>query len=108
MQATATKSLPRDSLGEEAIESRRSQVKNTLCCPYCENKLEKWVVPDSPFNEWPNDFFYVCLNDECSYYVQSWSIIAELGDFGAYRLMYDPQKDRCFPAPLLRSTIPRG
>ena len=108
MQTATTEKLTAGSPSQEDIETRRSHVKNTLCCPYCENNLEKWVVPDSPFNEWPNEFFYVCMNDECSYYVQSWSTIAAIGDIGAYRLVYDPLKDRCFPAPLLRSTIPRG
>lgn len=108
MQTATTTNATDGSLDEENIEAKRSQVKNTLRCPYCEQELEKWTVPDSPFNEWPNEFFYVCMNDQCSYYVQSWSIIANLGEFGAYRLVYDPLKDKCFPAPLLRSTIPRG
>lgn len=108
MQTAATTNVRDDSLDLEEIEARRSQVKHTLRCPYCDKKLEKWDVPDSPFNEWPNEYFYVCMNDECSYYVESWSRIAAIGDFGAYRLVYDPLKERCFPAPLLRSTIPRG
>ena len=108
MQTATTTSVRDGSLDLEDIEARKSQVKHTLRCPYCEKKLEKWVVPDSPFNEWPNEYFYVCTNDGCSYYVESWSIVAAIGDFGAYRLVYDPLKDRCFPAPLLRSTIPRG
>ena len=83
-------------------------MKDTLCCPHCDTPLKKWEVPQSQFVEWPNEYFYVCFNDGCAYFVGGWDRMAALGNLGSYRLMYDPLKDRCFPAPELTSTAPRG
>ena len=95
-------------LSREEIEERKRQVKETLCCPYCGEDLEKWMVPDSPFNEWPNEYFYVCFNDHCAYFVEGWDMVASMGSFGSYRLTYDPLKDAFHPAPVLASALPKG
>jgi hypothetical protein len=59
------------------------------------------MVPDMPFTEWPNEFFYVCFNDDCSYFAEGWTAMARLGNFGSYRFMYDPDKDACHQFPAL-------
>ncbi len=86
----------------EEVERRKSTIKDTLCCPYCEEKLNKWEVPDNPFGQtWDNDFMYICFNDECSYYVRGWDCMERQGNRGvSYRLMYNPEKDRCLPIPV--------
>ena len=39
-------------------------------CPYCNQKMKKWKTP--PLSTWSAEYFYVCFNDECSYYVKGW------------------------------------
>lgn len=83
------------------VERRKRAVRDTLCCPYCEVRLEKWLVPQTIFTEWPNEFFYVCFNDECPYFVRGWDTMAAQGNPGSYRMRYDPLKDNCGPIPVL-------
>jgi SAM-dependent methyltransferase len=87
--------------GEE-LEKRKKAIKKKLCCPYCGEKLRKWAVPDNPFAcAWDNDFMYICFNDACPYYVRGWDVMHKEGTGGvSYRLMYNPEKDRCLPVPV--------
>ena len=86
----------------EDLEKRKKAIKKTLCCPYCGEKLRKWAVPDNPFAcAWDNDFMYICFNDACPYYVRGWDVMHKGGTGGvSYRLMYNPEKDRCQPVPV--------
>ena len=86
----------------EALEERKKAIKETLSCPYCGEKLRKWAVPENPFAcTWDNDFMYICFNDECPYYVRGWDVMYRDGNRGvSYRLMYNPEKDRCLPVPV--------
>jgi SAM-dependent methyltransferase len=87
--------------GEE-LEKRKKAIKTTLSCPYCGEKLRKWAVPNNPFAcAWDNDYMYICFNDACSYYVRGWDVMHKEGTCGvSYRLMYNPEKDRCLPVPV--------
>jgi len=91
-----------DLLGGDELEERKRAIKKTLCCPYCGEKLRKWAVPDNPFScTWDNDFMYICFNDACPYYVRGWDVMHKDGTSGvSYRLMYNPEKDRCLPVPV--------
>lgn len=82
------------------IERKKTEVKDTLCCPHCDTPLKKWEVPQSQFLEWPNEYFYICFNDECPYFVRGWDAMAAQGNDCSYRLMYDPLTDSCQPAPV--------
>ncbi len=84
----------------EEVRRRMSLVGRTLRCPYCEAPLLKWEVPQNIYTEWPNEFFYVCFNDSCPYYVRGWEFMAAQKNPGSYRLMYDPLKDSCGPIPV--------
>jgi SAM-dependent methyltransferase len=86
----------------EKLEKRKKAIKETLCCPYCGEKLRKWAVPENPFEvTWDNDFMYICFNDECPYFVRGWDFMYRDGNRGAsYRLMYNPEKDCCMPIPV--------
>lgn len=90
------------SPSEKELEKRKSAIKDTLCCPYCGDKMNKWAVPYNPFAcTWDNDFMYICFNDACSYYVRGWDCMNRQGNRGvSYRLMYNPEKDRCMPVPV--------
>ncbi len=94
------KKYARQSTAQEEITQRKKEIKDTLCCPYCGERLKKWKVPQSVFTEWPNEFMYVCLNDACSYYSDGWEAMAAMGRHCSFRLMYDPLTDTCNPLPL--------
>jgi SAM-dependent methyltransferase len=87
--------------GDE-LERRKKAVKDTLCCPYCGERLRKWAVPNNPFAyTWDNDFMYICFNDECPYFVRGWDVMYREGNRGVtYRLMYNPEKGSCMPVPV--------
>jgi hypothetical protein len=87
--------------GPQELTQRKARVGETLKCPYCDRALSRWEVPPSPFCEWPNEYMYVCFNNDCPYLVSGWQAMNEQGSPGfSYRLMYDPDRDRCMPVPV--------
>ncbi|MFO8011132.1 MAG: methyltransferase domain-containing protein [Dehalococcoidia bacterium] len=92
---------------KDTLDERKASVKDTLCCPYCGTKLERWQVPQTLFTEWPNEFMYVCFNDECSYFVEGWNAMSRQGNPCSYRLMYDPVNDGCQPVPVFNNRMLR-
>ena len=89
----------------EELQKRTEDIKNTLHCPHCDSELKKWKVPQNVFTEWPNEYFYVCMNDDCSYFVRGWEAMEEQGNHCSYRLMYDPLTDRCQPMAVLNKNM---
>lgn len=96
------KSTYGEKMAEAQLEKRKAAIKETLRCPHCDEKLKKWEVPDNPFCQtWDNDFMYICFNDECPYFVRGWDrMYRETNQGMSYRLMYNPEKDRCMPIPV--------
>jgi hypothetical protein len=92
---------------KKQVAARKLAAKKTRCCPYCDAKLAKWKVPDSPFNEWPSEFQYICFNDECPYFTQGWATMAAQANFGSYRFMYDPETDGCHAVAVLSNNALR-
>jgi hypothetical protein len=86
--------------GTAEIDRRRKQVKDTLRCPHCDAKLSRLPVPVTPFTEWPSEFVYVCMNDECSYFLMGWSTMTDQGGSGSYRFMYEPTIGNCYSVPV--------
>jgi SAM-dependent methyltransferase len=85
----------------EVVRERKKRVRETLRCPYCEEPLEKFELPVSPFCEWPDEYMYICFNNDCPYLTTGWDVMAAQGNPGfSYRLMYHPTQDRCMPTPL--------
>ena len=91
-----------EPLNEGELRKRKAVIKETLLCPYCEEKMQKWAVPNNPFAyTWDNEFMYICFNDSCPYYVRGWDFMYKEGNRGvSYRLMYNPEKDCCAPIPV--------
>jgi len=85
-----------------ALERKKACIRDTLCCPHCDRKLSKWEVPDNPFCQtWDNAYMYICFNDECPYFVRGWDkMYRDTLQGMSYRLMYNPEKDRCMPIPV--------
>ncbi len=68
-------------------------------CPHCGVKMLKWRVPDQ--STWSAEFFYVCFNDECAYYVKGWKHMYDQQKVGcSYRHRYDPDTGTCGPLPV--------
>lgn len=91
-----------ERMDPQELDRRKRKIRSTLQCPYCGEKMNKWEVPDNPFEvTWDNDFMYICFNDRCPYYVRGWDHMSREGNRGvSYRLMYHPEKDVCMPIPV--------
>ena len=91
-----------EKMSREMLEKKKVAVKQTLRCPHCDEKLKKWEVPDNPFCQtWDNDYMYICFNDACPYFVRGWDrMYRETNQGMSYRLMYNPESDRCMPIPV--------
>ncbi|GLI35238.1 methyltransferase domain-containing protein [Desulforhabdus amnigena] len=86
---------------DEELKQRMQNVKHTLLCPYCGEKMKKWRVPVSPFSTWDIEFAYICFNDECGYLLRGWESMSRQGNRGySYRVMYDPARNCCMPLPV--------
>lgn len=90
--------MKHETLGPQEMKRR---VRESLCCPYCDRRMEKCLVPDSPFTEWPSEFQYICFNDECEYFRRGWEHSKAQHFPGSHRFMYDPTLHSCFPIPVL-------
>ncbi len=91
----------------EQVAARKRTIRETLRCPYCRERLEKWAVPQTPFTEWPNPYMYVCFNDACCYYVEGWEAMAAQGNWCSYRFMYNPESDAGGPIPVQHARMLR-
>jgi hypothetical protein len=68
-------------------------------CPHCGEKMKKWSTPD--LSTWSAEYFFVCFNDKCSYYVKGWKHMKETTEVGcSYRHRYDPDTGACGPLPV--------
>lgn len=58
-------------------------------CPHCETRLNKWRVPEE--TSWSEPYFYVCFNNDCSYYIEGWVWMEEqYKQKASYRYMINP------------------
>jgi len=70
-------------------------------CPHCKEKLTCCNVP--PFHVgdglgWGTEIFFICLNDECSLFVNGWKHIEEqYSHVGSYRYMLLPGEKKGTP-----------
>jgi hypothetical protein len=68
-------------------------------CKYCGGELSKVLIPQE--SDWGVEFFMICMNDECSYYVKGWDWMQEQYKVKAsYRYKYDPSSDIEGPIPV--------
>jgi len=88
-------------LTAEEMKAQREEVKRTLCCPHCGQKMKKWIIPDSPFNTWQNEYMYICFNDACPYLVRGWDVMSRQGNASmSYRQMFNPENGSLTPMPV--------
>jgi SAM-dependent methyltransferase len=104
------------TVDRETVEARKKKVHRTLRCPYCDEKLTRYQIPQTPFTEWDSEYVYLCLNQVCPYLLEGWGTMREQGNLGfSYCLMYDPNHDyfRAIPVPSVAAmkrylVAPRG
>ena len=69
-------------------------------CPHCEAKLILCHAPPMHVGDglgWGSEFLFICLNDECSLYVNGWQFIEnQYGHSGSYRHMELPNSKEHF------------
>jgi len=74
----------------------------TPICPHCNQKMKKWKVPVN--STWSDDFFYVCFNDHCPYFIEGWKHLWEKQQTRAsFRCRFDPDSNKCVPLPVWSS-----
>lgn len=75
-------------------------------CPHCGDRLKTWRVPDGA--SWPEEYFLVCFNDECPYYVDGWTWMREqYQQQASYRYAYNPEQDSRLMIPVWSSQATR-
>lgn len=75
-------------------------------CPHCESRLSKWSVPDG--SSWTEEFFFVCFNDDCSYYKNGWAWMKEqFNQRASYRFAVNPTSGASSPLPVWSDTATR-
>lgn len=77
--------------------------KKTVC-PHCGQKLNKWSTPTFNFSDglgWCTPFLYVCFNDECRFFRNSWKQMSEVyGQEMGYRYMLHPDSGESSSVPV--------
>jgi hypothetical protein len=79
-----------------------AEEQDKTICPHCGVKMKKWRIP--PQTTWSSEFFFVCFNDECTYYVRGWEHMDKSTQVRcSYRHRYDPESGSCGPLPVWSS-----
>jgi hypothetical protein len=69
-------------------------------CPHCKQKLTLCHAPPMHVGDglgWGAEFLFVCLNDECSLFVNGWEFIEnQYGHVGSYRYMEIPNSKESY------------
>jgi len=76
-------------------------------CSHCGSRLRKWLVPEGA--TWSEEFFFVCFNDECSYYKEGWVWMKEqYNQKASYRYMINPTTGASSQIPVWSDSATRG
>jgi predicted RNA-binding Zn-ribbon protein involved in translation (DUF1610 family) len=78
--------------------------EKSTTCPHCGQKLNKWSTPSFNFSDglgWCTPFLYVCFNDECSFFRNSWKQMLDVyGQEMGYRFMLHPDSGESSSIPV--------
>jgi hypothetical protein len=75
-------------------------------CPHCGTSLSKWLVPVDA--SWDDEFFFVCFNDDCSYYKNGWSWMEQqFSQKASYRFALNPTTGASSPLPVWSNSATR-
>jgi len=88
-------------VSDEVLAHRKAHTRETMTCPHCGERLQKWQVPLSPFSDWDTEFLHICFNDTCPFLVRGWSHNVQHGQgTGSYRLAYDRIRNAFLTLPV--------
>jgi SAM-dependent methyltransferase len=77
---------------------RKEESKKSLRCPYCNVRMKKWAVPQTPFTEWDSEYMYVCFNERCPYLLGGWDEMSKQGNLGfTHPVVYEPRRGAFLP-----------
>ncbi|OQX06298.1 MAG: zinc ribbon domain-containing protein [Desulfobulbaceae bacterium A2] len=69
-------------------------------CPHCQQELTPCHAPPIHVGDglgWGSEVLFICLNDECSMFVNGWKYIEEkFGHSSSYRFMRLPDSKECY------------
>ncbi len=69
-------------------------------CPHCKKELTLCHAPPIHVGDglgWGSEFLFICLNDECSLFVNGWKFVEEqYGHVGSYRHMEIPNSNESY------------
>ena len=75
-------------------------------CPHCGSTLKKWLVPDEA--TWDEEFFFVCFDDDCSYYKSGWEWMKQqYNQQASYRYALKPVNGSSLMIPVWSATATR-
>lgn len=75
------------------------EYKELKNCPYCNQKLKKWLCP--PDSSWGVEYQFVCFNDECQYYIRGWDWMRKnFNQNVSYRYRFNPFNGEYGPLPV--------
>jgi len=84
---------------DKVLQHKEVPDKKAPPCPHCGQEMKKWKVPIA--STWANEFFYVCFNDECPYFVKGWEHMWEQqATKASYRCRLDPDTGEYGPIPV--------
>ncbi len=70
-----------------------------LICKHCGAELSKVLMPKE--SDWGVEYFFICMNDECSYFVRGWDWMMERFSVkSSYRFKIDPETGASGPIPV--------
>lgn len=83
-----------------------------VACPHCGQHLNKWSTPSFNFADglgWCTPFLYVCFNDECSFFTNSWKHMNDsYGQEMGYRYMLHPDSGESSSVPVGGKNVMKG
>ena len=81
------------------MEEKNAEQQEEYNCPHCGEKMKKWDPPDC--STWAGCLYYLCMNDECPYYVKGWNLtLKQRNAHGSYRNRYNPRTGKSGPQPV--------
>lgn len=82
------------------LERALKYLKEQHTCPHCKKELTLCHAPPVHVGDglgWGSEFLFICLNDECSLYVNGWEYIDnQFGHVGSYRHMEIPNSNESY------------
>ncbi len=75
-------------------------------CTHCGSTLKKWLVPDEA--TWDEEFFFVCFDNDCSYYKSGWEWMKQqYNQQASYRYTLNPENGSSLMIPVWSDTATR-